>query len=321
MNIFKSKKAITLISLVVTIVIIVILAAVAINVAIGNNGLFSKAKEAKENMKKAEASEKMNMKITEAQINSYAETGKLPTLKQLGIFLQADNEIEYAQNTTKKRVADGNFDWSSIGEPNVIYTKLKKYPYEFGIDSEYKLASIDGIQVSSTNNSNNEELQTKINELEGTIATLNSTIQEMSTTINSIQTTLESTYAKKSDVTSNSVDYSNTAETVIGKSYDGKTLYEKSISFTIPTTSKDGTVATTTVDLTTLNANNLWIAEGFFIAASGMRCSLPEYVANNADLKMYSYYHPTEKKLYLKNSYTGFNGQTGYATIHYTKNN
>ena len=43
-NKFLNKKGITLISLVVTIVVIVILAAVAINVAIGNNRTFFKSK-------------------------------------------------------------------------------------------------------------------------------------------------------------------------------------------------------------------------------------------------------------------------------------
>lgn len=45
-NIIESK-AITLISLVITIILLIILAGVAINLSIGENGLFNKAKEAK----------------------------------------------------------------------------------------------------------------------------------------------------------------------------------------------------------------------------------------------------------------------------------
>ena len=43
----KSKKAITLVALVVTIVVLILLAGVSINLVIGNNGIMQKAKEAK----------------------------------------------------------------------------------------------------------------------------------------------------------------------------------------------------------------------------------------------------------------------------------
>ena len=48
MNIIKNKKGITLIALVVTIIILLILAGVAIGTLTGENGLFSRTKQAKE---------------------------------------------------------------------------------------------------------------------------------------------------------------------------------------------------------------------------------------------------------------------------------
>ena len=45
---YKSNKGITLIALVVTIVVLLILAGVSLNLVLGNNGIITKAKDAKE---------------------------------------------------------------------------------------------------------------------------------------------------------------------------------------------------------------------------------------------------------------------------------
>lgn len=70
----KNKKAITLISLVVTIVILVILAAVAINMVIGNNGLFNKAKLAKQEYVNSSDKEKDDIDVLVNDIDSIAGT-------------------------------------------------------------------------------------------------------------------------------------------------------------------------------------------------------------------------------------------------------
>ncbi len=61
----KNIKGITLISLVVTIIILLILAGLAINIALGDNGLFIKSKEAVEIHKESAAREKVSMAIGE----------------------------------------------------------------------------------------------------------------------------------------------------------------------------------------------------------------------------------------------------------------
>lgn len=67
----KNKKGITLISLVITIIILIILAGIGINLSIGENGLFNKAKLAKEETINAQINE--NDKILEYgnEIESY----------------------------------------------------------------------------------------------------------------------------------------------------------------------------------------------------------------------------------------------------------
>ena len=55
----KKQSGITLIALVVTIVVLLILAGVSINLVLGENGLITQAKEAREQTKSAEVNEKV----------------------------------------------------------------------------------------------------------------------------------------------------------------------------------------------------------------------------------------------------------------------
>lgn len=144
---FKKFKGITLISLVITIVILIILASVAIYLSLGDNGLFNRAKQAKEVTNKQEATDIINLKITTAQMNKYAEKQEMPTLKELSEVLRYDDEIQYV--TEKSQVASKKYE---VGEnPSSIYTKLNKYPYEFEINSRLQLASINGIKIADNN--------------------------------------------------------------------------------------------------------------------------------------------------------------------------
>ena len=53
----KNKKGITLVSLVVTIIVLIILAGVSINLTLGENGIITMAKKARENMELAQIDE------------------------------------------------------------------------------------------------------------------------------------------------------------------------------------------------------------------------------------------------------------------------
>lgn len=63
----NSSKGITLIALVITIVILIILAGVAINLTLGENGIFNKAKYAVEQQKMAEVKERVELAIADIQ--------------------------------------------------------------------------------------------------------------------------------------------------------------------------------------------------------------------------------------------------------------
>ena len=145
----KKEKGITWISLVITVIVLVILSAVGIYLALGNNGIVNKAEQAKEATLKEAATEKMNLKITNKQIEIYTQEQRMPTLQELSDELCEDNEIEYVE-LASKNVA--SLDKIEVGEAESIFTKLKDYPYEFEINSSLQLASIDGIKVATGKN-------------------------------------------------------------------------------------------------------------------------------------------------------------------------
>ena len=59
----KRKEAITLLALVITIVIMLLLAAIAIQMAFGDNGLIIKASKAKKESQQAEIKEKLQTMV------------------------------------------------------------------------------------------------------------------------------------------------------------------------------------------------------------------------------------------------------------------
>ena len=146
----KYKEGISLISLVITIVILIILASININALLGNNGLLSKPQTASDETNKSQATDTINLKITNIQITSYTENQQLPNLQYLADKLCEDNDIEYVLTASKGHSSLDKIDVTNISS---IFTKLKTYPYEFEINSSLSLASIDGVAVTTETDS------------------------------------------------------------------------------------------------------------------------------------------------------------------------
>lgn len=153
----KNNKGITLISLIVTIVVLIILASVTITLIVGeNNLLIGNAKEGANETRKQMASEKINLKITNSQINTYAEEQRMPTLQELADDFCEDEEIEYVELKSKKIAS---LEKIEVDENGSFFTKLKEYPYEFEINSSLQLASIDGIQIATNTSGKTETIK------------------------------------------------------------------------------------------------------------------------------------------------------------------
>ena len=166
----KNNKGITLIALVITIIILIILAGVSINLIINNDEIIGKAEQAKVETEKQTATEKMNLKITNIQIEAYTKTQELPNLQKLADNLCEDNEIQYVTLASNKVAS---LEKITVGEAESIFTKMKDYPYEFEINSSLQLASVDGVQVAQTEeNQQIGDLQKQIDEMKTQISTL-----------------------------------------------------------------------------------------------------------------------------------------------------
>ena len=99
----REQKAITLIALVITIIVLLILAGVTISMLTGENGILTKASNAKEQMKIGEAKEEIKLAITEEQIR--ANTGEnLGNVFKYGNvwndLRKKDEKLEVTENTT-----------------------------------------------------------------------------------------------------------------------------------------------------------------------------------------------------------------------------
>ena len=85
---FRKEKGITLIALIITIVILLILAGIAISALSGENGLFSRAKQAKEKTIESQLKEEITMAIQEIQ------TEELPKGNNVTLETLAEGQLE-----------------------------------------------------------------------------------------------------------------------------------------------------------------------------------------------------------------------------------
>lgn len=200
----KTMKGITLIALTITIMILIILVGLSINIILGKEGLLNKTKIATEEYNKESATESINLKITICQMNTYAETQRMPTLKELAVELEKDDEIQYV-NSSQKIASIKDINFATVTS---IFTKLKAYPYEFEINSSLQLASIDGIKIANVPMSDEDTIVSM------TKKELKKMIQdEINAVISSINV---------------SEKYS-TSEQIAGTWTDGKPIYKKTI--------------------------------------------------------------------------------------------
>lgn len=96
----KCEKGVTLTTLVITIIILLILAGVSIAVLSGPNGLIEKAKLAAKNTEIAEVKEKVELKLTNLNMETLEQTKEMATLTDVMKLKDKDAEIKDAYNET-----------------------------------------------------------------------------------------------------------------------------------------------------------------------------------------------------------------------------
>ena len=116
---FKNNKAITLIALIITIVILIILAGVAISLTLGNNGLFNKAKEAKEKYTNAQDYEETEVAKMTNQIQEYTSFARAGGSNISYSTSEQDTGIKWIDG---KKIYQKTLTGTVTEENNTIYT-------------------------------------------------------------------------------------------------------------------------------------------------------------------------------------------------------
>ena len=120
-----------------------------------------------------------------------------------------------------------------------------------------------------------------------------------------------------------SLDYSTT-EKIVGTWTDGKPIYQKTLSGTIPTPSVDfGNVALDYIDVSSLNIDTITKMENTSISSTlSIVCSGVYTTRNGVDGTVgitSVFYQPNNNRLAISNNRTAFGGMTMKTTIQYTK--
>ena len=119
----KQEKGITLIALVITIVVLLILAGVSISLVLNNNGVISKAKDAKYSTEKGQAQDEVNLAINYLQIEDATST------------LTREDKRKILEDELRKISADSSVSISGLGY------KITHKKYDFFVDEDLKISS------------------------------------------------------------------------------------------------------------------------------------------------------------------------------------
>lgn len=141
----KENKGITLVALVITIIILLLLTGITIATLCGENGLFTKVKLGKERYEISEAKEKLELEITNLQIE---QQGKGEELKKEDLPKMNNNEIDVRDTTNfpveviyknYKFEIDNNFQVIYIGEANETIITYTTEPDGYTNQNEVKV--------------------------------------------------------------------------------------------------------------------------------------------------------------------------------------
>ena len=164
----KQEKGITLIALVVTIVVLLILAGVSISLVLNNNGVISKAKDAKNQYAEAQTNEEKQLNevsdwidtkvgdTTGGSGDSITKVDGVPIpegyyyvggTKAKGMVISdnvADKELDKGKENVRRDLAGNQWVWVPVETPSSLYTT---------VDAGQKLAGSTGVKTTKYTNS------------------------------------------------------------------------------------------------------------------------------------------------------------------------
>lgn len=195
----KQAKGITLIALVVTIIVLLILAGIALNLTIGENGIFSRANDTVVINENASVYEQLQMVIADYQmedIQNKTSTNILDKLLSNGIInedntLNVDTLMGKTMKTGKGSIEDGDIyvleqrekmastsDLTSIGDLDyyLIYYNSDKIDKNLGIAFENNSNNNSNVKITISKTPETEKsggVMLKVEKIEGINTTIN----------------------------------------------------------------------------------------------------------------------------------------------------
>ena len=140
----KNQSGITLVALVVTIVVLLILAGVSISLVLGENGLISNAKEARDKTKTAEATEKSQLDSASDFISEVVNNTELPQTNETKPYMLGDGFTKVdgtnLANGLTIQDSDGNqYVWVEVPMTEEVYPTAKLGITEFNDEAYTKI--------------------------------------------------------------------------------------------------------------------------------------------------------------------------------------
>ena len=137
----KQEKGITLIALVVTIVVLLILAGVSISLVLNNNGVISKAKDAKNQYAEAQTNDEKQLNEVsdwiDTKVSNYDPTSEEVPIpdgyyyvggtKAKGIVISdnvVDKELDKGKEDVRRDLAGNQWVWVPVETPSSLYTTV-----------------------------------------------------------------------------------------------------------------------------------------------------------------------------------------------------
>ena len=150
----KSQKGITLVALVITIVILLLLAGITISTLSGNNGLFSKVKQAKEKYLISDAKEKLITKLMKLQIEVTDEEQRSATIDDINKMVDKnskyyDVEIESVKDKKENKIVKISGYYFEVDDKLNIVGNIDALELAT-IETTYKVNSTNGNFMSVT---------------------------------------------------------------------------------------------------------------------------------------------------------------------------
>ena len=150
----KSQKGITLVALVITIVIVLLLAGITISTLSGNNGLFSKVKQAKEKYLISDAKEKLITKLMKLQIEVTDEEQRSATIDDINKMVDKnskyyDVEIESVKDKKENKIVKISGYYFEVDDKLNIVGNIDASELA-AIETTYKVNSTNGNFMSVT---------------------------------------------------------------------------------------------------------------------------------------------------------------------------